>query len=273
MSSSTAEDKRRLQNRESQRRYRKRQRMDSKNPNIDIMQHYQLRLPMNRDDVVPCPSTTALWAGDSLDSGDHVTGVFSSNRVVRDFHDAEGGETSVRSQSCDSTQTRQSMNLSSLPAADRDSQRYDLVQAASTSRLGPTPSPVALPFAPEGYNPQIVWNTPPASAYGTISGRERIIAVNPGHENRSTLNASRVAMHQISVSRTPKVNSRAVEMITEVEKLYEFGVSIGILPEARDTKRLLNRMKHRFMSLTLSASTDVPDATLARSTDEDSDSS
>lgn len=38
-------------------------------------------------------------------------------------------------------------------------------------------------------------------------------------------------------------------MITHVEKLYDFGVSTGILPEDRSTKLLLRRMKSRFMSL------------------------
>jgi hypothetical protein len=38
-------------------------------------------------------------------------------------------------------------------------------------------------------------------------------------------------------------------MITDVEKLYDFGVSIGILPEDRSTKLSLRRMKSRFRSL------------------------
>ncbi|KAI0521680.1 hypothetical protein F5B22DRAFT_547220 [Xylaria bambusicola] len=202
MTSSTADDKRRRQNRESQRRYRKRQRMDLKNPDIDILQNYLLRPPMNRDHGVPCSTTPTLWAGDSLDSRDQGADVFPGNRIVRDFQDVEASETSILSQSCDSTQTRHSTSLSSMSAADflsiqsqtsdnghantdpgpasymtkdRDSQQFDLVQTASTSRLGQTPSPVTLPFVPEGYNPQIVWNTPPNSAHGTLSGGERLM--------------------------------------------------------------------------------------------------
>ncbi|KAI1756696.1 hypothetical protein F4782DRAFT_483739 [Xylaria castorea] len=297
MSSNTAEDKRRRQNRESQRRYRKRQRTESKNPSIDIMEHYQLRLPMDRDGVVPCPSTTTLWADNPFDSRDTVTSLFPQNRVSRDFLDVEGGETGVRSQSCDSTQTHQSMNVSSLPAADflsvrprtsdkgrtntdpnpapyaakdQDSQRFDLVQ---TTRLGPTPNSSVLPFTAEGYNAQMVWNTSPGSTHRANSCGERIRPVNPGHENRSSRNSPRATARRTSLSTKPKVNSRAVEMITEVERLYEFGVNIGILPEGRDTRRLLNRMKCRFMSLSSPSSTDNPGTAIGRSSGEDSDSS
>ncbi|KAI1733359.1 hypothetical protein F4680DRAFT_82815 [Xylaria scruposa] len=298
MSSTTAEDKRRRQNRESQRRYRKRQRMEFKNQSIDTMEHCQLRLPMDRDGVVPsCPSTT-MWVDNPLDSRDTITSLSPQNCVTRDFLDVEGGETGPRPQSCDSTQTHQSMNVSSLPTADflsvrprtsedgltntdpnpshymakdQGTQQFDLVQTASTSRPGPTPSPSVLPFAAEGYNAQMLWNTPPASAHGTRTCVERITPVNARHENRSSRNSSRATARRTFLSTKPKINSRAVEMITEVERLCEFGVNIGILPESRDTRRLLNQMKCRFLALSSPPSTDNPDTTIEGSSDEDSD--
>ena len=48
---------------------------------------------------------------------------------------------------------------------------------------------------------------------------------------------------------TQKVNSRAEDMITDVEKLYEFGVHVGLLPEDCDLKSSLRRMKGRFQGL------------------------
>ncbi|QGA15169.1 hypothetical protein EYB26_002825 [Talaromyces marneffei] len=50
-------------------------------------------------------------------------------------------------------------------------------------------------------------------------------------------------------SSIPRVSSKAIEMITDVQNLYKFGVSIGILPEDKETQLSLRRMKRRFVSL------------------------
>ncbi|KAI1772540.1 hypothetical protein F4818DRAFT_444363 [Hypoxylon cercidicola] len=43
--------------------------------------------------------------------------------------------------------------------------------------------------------------------------------------------------------------SRAERMITEVENLYAFGVTVGILPEDREVANVLRKMKMRFRSI------------------------
>jgi len=67
-----------------------------------------------------------------------------------------------------------------------------------------------------------------------------------------------------------RANSSVVDMIVGVERLYEYGVSIGILPEDRDMSLSLTRMKHRFLSLLLPVSTEVETPLASRSHNDDS---
>ena len=64
-----------------------------------------------------------------------------------------------------------------------------------------------------------------------------------------------------------------MEIIVGVERLYEYGVSIGILPGVRDMSLSLNRIKHRFMSLLLPVPADIDNSSTEKSSEEDSDNS
>lgn len=66
------------------------------------------------------------------------------------------------------------------------------------------------------------------------------------HSGSSDSGGLRKVGHELAAS---KVKSRAEKMISEVEKLYDFGVSIGILPEDREMQLALRRLKLCFRSL------------------------
>ncbi|RKU47804.1 hypothetical protein DL546_007361 [Coniochaeta pulveracea] len=100
-------------------------------------------------------------------------------------------------------------------------------------------------------NDRNIWLKPPSAAHQwDASSADGSPADQHRHHKRREGNTKfqREAQRSLNSSATRR-NSKAVEMITHVEKLYDFGVSTGILPEDRSTKLLLRRMKSRFMSL------------------------
>lgn len=69
-----------------------------------------------------------------------------------------------------------------------------------------------------------------------------------------------------------KSGSRAEQMISDVENLYEFGISLSILPEDPLLRKSLRRMKERFRSLVkLEVSCDQRDMYEGSSSETDSD--
>ncbi|CEJ81206.1 hypothetical protein VHEMI01348 [[Torrubiella] hemipterigena] len=87
------------------------------------------------------------------------------------------------------------------------------------------------------------------SDYTFNSNSHALLFSGHGHHRTASTPASNTG-HSLS-DVTPQT-SRAVEMILDVERLYNFGVEIGILPEDAESRRLLQRMRHQFAYLAAS---------------------
>ncbi|KAF2421222.1 hypothetical protein EJ08DRAFT_520499 [Tothia fuscella] len=180
-------------------------------------------------------------------------------------------------------------------AEDSNTQQYSAVLAPPTPWDDLTGVPFSFPAALEGYDGQNAWLTPSSPKHHT-SVVEHLVSL--GKVNRSLPNIARSPLSRVwhqkrhqrnrhrssknpiqssfqapPQSTTPKVNSKAVDMITGVERLYNFGVSVGNLQKDRDTQNSLRSMKISFMSLLPSppATTDDQDSSTDMSFEDNSE--
>jgi hypothetical protein len=154
---------------------------------------------------------------------------------------------------------------------DLYSQQYDSALNVPISRKAPAASSLPLPFSSEVCSSQDVMITPPSYSYqkGSFAAEHSPAKVSCSFTRFSESSLTHVGNQRYRRNETrqktkqfsqpevtpsshtagPRVNSRAVEMIIDVEKLYLFGVSVGILPEDTTMRLSLKKMKLSFMSL------------------------
>lgn len=129
-------------------------------------------------------------------------------------------------------------------------QHVPSIRDTSTSRYGPTTSSVSPPCLVEEYgNEPKKWATPPPSTRTRKFSRSSVDSHHQMEKRQHKTPHTQSENPPPTKASIPRVTSKAVEMITSVENLYEFGVSIGILPEDKETQLSLRRMKRRFISL------------------------
>ncbi|KAI7973691.1 hypothetical protein EIK77_004297 [Talaromyces pinophilus] len=142
-------------------------------------------------------------------------------------------------------QTDINPNIARRSNRNLETQHVPFISDASMSKYGPTTTSVSSPCLVEDYgNESNTWTTPPPSKWTRKSSRSSVDSHHQmGKRHTQSENAPPTK------ASIPRVTSKAVEMITSVENLYEFGVNIGILPEDKETQLSLRRMKRRFISL------------------------
>jgi hypothetical protein len=142
------------------------------------------------------------------------------------------------------------LNLALRPTKDLEAQRQvPSIHDTTISRYGPPKTSLSPLFSSIEYNnDRSAWATPPPSIRTRKSSKGSIDSHHQKgkRQHKAPHNESEIPPTESSI---PRVSSKAVEMITSVENLYEFGVNIGILPEDKETQLSLKRMKRRFVSL------------------------
>ncbi|EED21437.1 hypothetical protein TSTA_086700 [Talaromyces stipitatus ATCC 10500] len=300
MSDIATDEKRRRQNRESQRRYRKRQKWKPKDCVFDSLPSYQPMLPLDQQSwTTPSSSATAPWndipnvgCEESELQKSHLTecggDIFrnpreekgkqhygSSEATMINYHDQTPSYTSmyeispipvagplpvpIRIAMAEHATMNPPRTLRPNKDSEPQPQNVHILRDSSMSKPVHISSSVSHPFSTEEHNSeQSTWMTPPPSirtrkssrSKGSIDSKYQYLQLSHCQSGQRDQKGARSQSDDPSLSRPgiPRVSSRAVEMITDVEKLYKFGVNIGILPEDKETQLSLRRMKRRFIS-------------------------
>lgn len=141
-------------------------------------------------------------------------------------------------------------NMTLRPNKNLVTQHVPSIRNTPMFAYRPTTSSGSPPYLVEEYtNETNTWTTPLPStrtrkySKGSVESHHQM----GKRQHKASLNQTENPVP--TKSSMPRVSSKAVEMITNVENLYEFGVNIGILPEDKETQHSLRRMKRRFISL------------------------
>jgi hypothetical protein len=269
----------------------KRQKSKSKVYVFDGSRSHPPMLPLDQSWAIPSASTTLppwvdIHCEDAGIQKTHLPGGELDPTTMIDYQDLNSPYTSMFGITPPATdlisihtrppmteQTDMNPNLTLRPNKNLQTQQHvPLIRDTSMSKYGPTTSSVSPPYLAEEYsNESNTWVTPPPStrtrkpSRGSIDshrqmGQRQYKAPNNQSENAPSTKSS-----------IPRVSSKAVEMITSVENLYEFGVNIGILPEDKETQLSLRRMKRRFISLLPQPYTSESDSSRGEHSDGEND--